>query len=126
MIDDKGNVIATPNILYSSHPHETGMSYRVTAPDGTCIIGNNCLVNKSTYDLQDQVMKINMGNQLYNVRYSGSESLLERFTISSVDPILGHWSVDLESNENLIPQAQAMEKIPLKIQYHTADTSGLQ
>ncbi|WP_218192577.1 LamG domain-containing protein [Nitrosotalea sinensis] len=126
MIDDKGNVIATPDILYSSHPHETGMSYRVTAPDGTCIIGNNCLVNKSTYDLQDQVMKINMGNQLYNVRYSGSESLLERFTISSVDPILGHWSVDLESNENLIPQAQAMEKIPLKIQYHTADTSGLQ
>ncbi len=124
--DDKGNVIAVPDNIYSSHLHETGVSFRVIAPDGTCVIGNNCLVSKSTYDLSDQVMKITIGEQIYRIRYSGPEAALERFTISSVDPILGHWNVELESNGGIMQQAQAMEKIPLKIKYRILDTSGLQ
>jgi hypothetical protein len=126
MVDNKGNVMAVPGNLYSSHLHETGLSFRVTAPDGTCVIGNNCLVNKSTYTLSDQVMQITIGEQIYRIRYSGPDATLERFTISSVDPILGHWNVELESNGGIIPQAQAMEKIPLKIKYHISDMSGLQ
>src|SRR6476660_2880444 len=48
--DNTGKTIAYASILYSSFKHGDHTMYRVTAPDGTCVIGpsENCLVIQST------------------------------------------------------------------------------
>ncbi|MGI0058716.1 MAG: hypothetical protein ACREBJ_03015, partial [Nitrosotalea sp.] len=44
--DASGHTIANPEVLYSSFNNEGTMRYKVTAPDGTCVIGvsSECLV----------------------------------------------------------------------------------
>ena len=112
----KGNIVAVPSLL-SSSLGEKGLDFRVVAPDGTCVIGSleQCLVSESTFGLPGGVKSIVLENQVYRVRYSGADNVLERFSITSVDPIVGKWTIEHESKESLIPQAHAMQDGTVKI-----------
>ena len=100
------------------------MRFKVVAPDGTCVIGgsDNCLVRGSTFGLPGQVKSITVGDQIYRVRYSGTDSPLERFSITSVDPIVGQWSTEIDSQQELLPMAHAMQDIFLKITFRPVET----
>lgn len=95
------------------------MRYKVTAPDGTCVIGtsNDCLVTNSTLDEPGQVKIITVGDQVYRVRYSGTNDTLERFSITSVDPIVGTWKVEIDSQIDLAVQTHVMDNVSLKVIY---------
>ena len=117
--DNSSNAIATPQILYSSFNNEGNMRYKVTAPDGTCVIGpsTDCLVKDSTFGMPGQIKSVVVGDQVFRVRYSGINDPLERFSITSVDPIVGTWKVEIDSQVDLTPQTQIMETVPLKITF---------
>ena len=42
---------------------------------------------------------------------------LERFSITSIDPLVNDWIVSLETSDGVIPQAQAMKDMPIKVKY---------
>ncbi len=115
--DDNGTLVASPKVLHSSYKHELGSSYQVIAPDGTCVIGilTSCLVSQSTYGLDHQTKSVTIGDQIYQVRYSGPDDLLERFTISSTDPILGMWKAGVVSTNGTT--SYDSENILLQIKY---------
>lgn len=124
----EGNItIADPAVLYSSFHNEGTMRYHVTAPDGTCVIGgaDNCLVTKSTFGLRGNFKIITVDQQTYLVRYSGPDSPLERFSITSADPIVGKWTVGIDSQADLLPLAQAVNDVFLKVKYVNSDTTPI-
>ena len=96
----------------------------MTAPDGTCVIGpsDNCLVTHSTIG-QGNFKSVTIGDQIYRVRYSGPEDPLERFSITSVDPIVGQWKVEIVSTNGLIPSAHAAQDVFLQVKYRAENTS---
>ncbi|MBI3640596.1 MAG: hypothetical protein HY223_09860, partial [Thaumarchaeota archaeon] len=122
--DNDGHTIANPQILYSSFNNEGNMRFKVVAPDGTCVIGgsDNCLVTGSTFGLPGQVKSITVGDQIYRVRYSGTDSPVERFSITSVDPIVGQWNTEIDSQQELLPMAHAIQDIFLKITFRPVET----
>jgi hypothetical protein len=124
LVTSNGTIVATPVALHSSFKNDGTMRYKVTSPDGTCVIGgqDNCLVKDSTYGLPGQIKSITLGDQIYRVRYSGPNDSLERFSITSVDPILGQWGTEIDSDNNLLPAAHAMEDVFLKITYRATPT----
>ena len=83
---------------------------------------NNCLVRESTFGQKGNFKSITIGDQVFRVRYSGPDNPVERFLITSVDPVVGQWSVELDSKDTLIPQAQAMKNTFLKIKYLPIET----
>ncbi|MDE1876627.1 MAG: hypothetical protein KGH86_07360, partial [Thaumarchaeota archaeon] len=99
------------------------MRYKVTAPDGTCVIGvsDQCLVKDSTLNAPGQIKSITIGDQIYRVRYSGINDTLERFSITSVDPIVGTWNVEIDSQVDLTPQTHTMDNVPFKITYRPVE-----
>jgi hypothetical protein len=125
LITDKdGKAVASPVILYSSFKDEGNMRYRVIAPDGTCVIGGSeeCLVKESTIGQRGNLESVTIGDQILRVRYSGPDNPLERFSITSVDPILGQWYVEIDSEGGIVPQAHAMKDTFLKIKYRATET----
>ncbi|HXG14363.1 MAG TPA: hypothetical protein VNK25_04450, partial [Candidatus Nitrosotenuis sp.] len=116
-------IVARAALLYSSDVNPTA-HYRVIAPDGTCVIGKSesCLVKGSTAGNRGNTISVELDGQIYRVRYSGQDSPLERFSITSIDPIVGTWSVLLESDQGIIPEAQALEDVQLKIKYRATYT----
>ncbi|MGB6784870.1 MAG: LamG-like jellyroll fold domain-containing protein [Nitrosotalea sp.] len=124
MLNESNNTIAQPLVLYSSFNNEGTMQYNVIAPDGVCVIGgsSDCLVTNSTLGLAGNFKSVTIGDQIYRVRYSGPDSPLERFSITSVDPILGNWKVGIDSQQGLLPQAHAMDDVYLKIKYRAIDS----
>ncbi len=116
--DKDGNIVATPQILHASYAHTGSENFKVIAPDGTCVIGPvNCLVTNSTSGMK-QYHAVSIGDQNYRVRYFEG-STLERFSISSVDPIIGKWHVEIDSNGN--PQHDSVtDNVSLKIKYSDA------
>ena len=117
--DENGRTIAYPSVLYSSFKHNDQMMYRVTAPDGTCVIGlsENCLVTQSTQLLPGHIKTVTIGGQEYKIRYSGTSSPLERFSISSEKPILGQWKAELDSQNGEASSISAMNGAFLRIKY---------
>ena len=117
--------IAKVSMLYSSFSNKGTMQFKVTAPDGTCVLGDseNCLVTQSTN--VGKIKSITIGDQIFRVRYSGSDVPLERFSITSVDPIYGNWKVEVDSKTGLIPMADAMNDVVLKVKYNDVDTSRI-
>jgi hypothetical protein len=116
----KGNsTVAYPGVLYSSFKDNNIMRYKVTSPDGTCVIGGDatCLVRDSTFGMRGNLKSVTIGDQIYRVRYSGPDSTLERFSITSVDPIVGKWKVEVVSQKDLVPHAEAASDVFLKIKY---------
>ncbi|MGH9910722.1 MAG: hypothetical protein ACRD32_08775, partial [Nitrososphaerales archaeon] len=122
--DKDGNTVALPRILYASFKDGGDMRYRVIAPDGTCVIGDSedCLVTQSTAGLPGSIKSITIGDQVYRIRYSGPANPLERFSITSIDPILGKWKVSIDSEDGLIPQAYAMKDSFFKVKYRAQET----
>src|SRR3970282_1139496 len=111
--DELGNTIARPAMIYASNDG-TGQ-FRVTSPDGTCVIGADCLVEESTLKHRGGIDSVIIDGHIYRVRYSGENSPLERFSITSLDSVLGEWNVAIIENSEFL--AAAAEDVPIKIQY---------
>gem|GEM_PF-1738380 len=118
------STIADAHVIHSSFKHGMGMRYNVIASDGTCVIGSDktCLVTNSTNYDKMGFKTITLGDQQYQVRYSGPDSPLERFSITSVDPIVGQWKVGMESNDHS-GQTQLENTVLLQIKYQSHDPS---
>jgi len=114
--DEKGNTVAMPSMLYSSLEQED-FDYTVIAPDGTCLIGSSeqCLVSESTFGLPGDSESVILEGQVYRIRYSGADNALERFSITSVDPIVGLWSIQYQLEDSVMPHALAMQDEIVKI-----------
>ena len=63
------------------------------------------------------LMSMTIDGQIYRVKYSGSENPLERFSITSFDPILGNWKIELVSENGIIQPAHALDDIDVKVKY---------
>jgi hypothetical protein len=110
--------------VYSSD-NNADLHYRVVAPDGTCVIGqsDSCLVKDSTAGNRGNTISVEIGEQIYRIRYSGQNSPLERFSVTSANPIVGNWGVTLESDSGVIPEVHAVKDVYLKIKYRSTDTN---
>ncbi|MDE1830642.1 MAG: hypothetical protein KGI25_10000, partial [Thaumarchaeota archaeon] len=126
-LTEGNNTVADPVLLYSSFHNQGTMRYHLTAPDGTCVIGgqDNCLVTKSTMGLRGDFNIVTVGQQTFLVRYSGPDSPLERFSITSSDPIVGKWTVGIDSQSTLLPLAQAASDVFLKVKYMDTDATPI-
>ena len=116
----EGDVIARPALIYASDStFDENLRFRVTASDGTCIIGgsSDCKVGESTAYNRGGLTTVDIDGQVLRVKYSGDQSTLERFSITSFDPILGNWKVELESADGIVPFAHAQDEVLMKIQY---------
>lgn len=119
LIQDKdGNTVAHPSILYSSFRDDDNLRYHVVSPDGTCVIGSSakCHVKYSTSGQRGHMVSVTIGDQIYRVKYSGPNAALERFIITSTDPIVGRWDVKIETGSGMI-QRDIMKDVSLKIKY---------
>ena len=118
VIQRDGTILADPALVYASNADDN-VRFTVTDPQGQCIIGsvNECLVNDSTRGNRGGLESVSYGDQILRVRYSGADNTLERFSITSIDPIVGQWNVSLESDDGLVQQAHASEDTVVKIKY---------
>ncbi|MFB5631423.1 MAG: hypothetical protein ACE5RN_07530, partial [Nitrosopumilaceae archaeon] len=112
-IDKFGNTIASAFSLHAFDKNSNS-SFRIIAPDGTCVIGiaDHCLINDATFGGERNMQSITIDNQIYRIRYSGPDNILERFTITSIDPIVGKWGIFKESPDGkTLPQDVGLVKI---------------
>ena len=118
VIQRDDTILADPALVYASNADDT-VRFTVTDPQGQCIIGGSdeCLVNESTRGKRGGLESVPYGDQILRVRYSGADNALERFSITSIDPIVGQWSVSLESEDGFVQQAHAAEDVMIKIKY---------
>ncbi|MEX0861815.1 hypothetical protein, partial [Nitrosopumilus sp.] len=118
VIQRDGKILADPALVYASNA-DPNVRFTVIDPQGQCIIGigNECIVNDSTRGNRGGLESIPYGDQILRVRYSGADNALERFSITSIDPIVGQWAVSLESEDGIVQQAHASEDINVKIKY---------
>jgi hypothetical protein len=118
VIQRDGQILADPALVYASNA-DSELRFTVTDPQGQCIIGgaDECLVNESTRGKRGGLESVPYGDQILRVRYSGADNALERFSITSIDPIVGQWSVSLETEDGYVQQAHASEDIDVKIKY---------
>nr|WP_179360935.1 hypothetical protein [Nitrosopumilus cobalaminigenes] len=118
VIQRDGTILADPALVYASNADDT-LRFTVTDPAGQCIIGagEECLVNDSTRDNRGGLESVPYGDQILRVRYSGADNSLERFSITSIDPIVGQWNVTLESDDGFVQQAHASDDTTVKIKY---------
>jgi len=114
-----GNVLAVPVLIYASNSQTDEFKFQVTAPNGQCIIGSSeeCSVQDSTNSLRGGLASVQYNEQTLRIKYSGPDSTLERFSITSIDPLVGDWTVTLETEEGLIPQAQAVKDLIVKVKH---------
>jgi hypothetical protein len=118
VIEKDGQVLADPALIYASNS-ASDLRFRVTDPQGQCIIGGTeeCLINDNTRGNRGGLESIPYGDQILRVRYSGADNTLERFSITSIDPIVGQWTVTLETEDESIPQAHATDDTLVKVKY---------
>ena len=66
---------------------EANVNLKITTQDGTCVIGPDvdCLVKESTRKPGQIYEIVNIDGMDYNVRYTGHDVLLEKYTILPVD-----------------------------------------
>ncbi|MCH8914235.1 MAG: hypothetical protein IIA82_00005, partial [Thaumarchaeota archaeon] len=119
IIERDGNVLSEPVLLYASNSQTDEFKFQVTAPNGQCIIGSSeeCSVQDSTRSDRGGLASVQYEGQTLRIKYSGSDSALERFSITSIDPLVGDWIVTLETEEGLIPLAQAVKDLTIKVKH---------
>jgi len=126
--DKVGNVVAQPTLLYASDYYHDDLRFRVTDPNGHCIIGGSeeCTVKDSTVKERGGIASLEHEGIILRIFYSGPYSTLERFSITSVDPLSGEWTITLEPMvkamepiDEFMPPAFALEDIDLKVKYRT-------
>jgi len=110
--------LAEPALIYASDSNEN-LRFRVLDPQGQCIIGgtDDCLIKESTQQNRGGLVSVNYEDQILRVRYSGSDNPLERFSITSIDPITDGWTVSLETRDGIMPEAHALQDTSVKIKY---------
>jgi len=66
---------------------EANVNLKITTQEGTCVIGpdTDCMVKESTRKPGQIYEVVNVDGMDYNVRYSGQDVLLEKYTILPVD-----------------------------------------
>ena len=113
-----GKVLADPALIYASDSDEN-LRFRIIDPQGQCIIGatDECIVKESTKNNRGGLVSVNYGDQILRVRYSGSDNPLERFSITSIDPIIDEWTVTLETDDGIVPEAHAIKDTLIKIKH---------
>ncbi|MCH7647378.1 MAG: hypothetical protein IIA83_02060, partial [Thaumarchaeota archaeon] len=116
-----GNTVAEPALLYASDSQHDNLRFRVIGDDGFCFIGatEECAVKDSTLNKRGGIESVEHDGIIYRVKYSGADSPLERFSITSVDQVSTNWNITLESTDDFIPQAFAMQDVHLKVKYRT-------
>jgi len=119
VVEKDGNVLASPVLIYASNAQTEEFTFQVTAPNGQCIIGSSdeCSVQDSTKLSRGGLQSVQYDGQTLRIKYSGSDSALERFSITSIDPIVGDWTVTLEAEEGFIPLAQAVKDLTIKVKH---------
>jgi len=120
-ITENDTVLADPALIYASNSIDQNLRFHVTAPNGQCVIGvsEECAIHDSTKNQRGGLTSIEYEDQIIRVRYSGPDSPLERFSITSIDPLVDNWIISLETSDGIIPQAQAMKDLPIKVKYRT-------
>ncbi|WP_048103521.1 Ig-like domain-containing protein [Candidatus Nitrosopumilus sediminis] len=118
VISQDEQVLADPALVYASDDN-TELRFKVTDPQGQCIIGasTECLIKDSTFGKRGGLESIPYGEQILRVKYSGADNILERFSITSVDPIIGQWNVSLVADDGFVQEAHASEDPIVKIKY---------
>ncbi|NHI04108.1 hypothetical protein DYY67_1483 [Candidatus Nitrosotalea sp. TS] len=86
---------------------------------------NNGNIDHVHFFERGQLKSITVGDQIYRVRYSGPDDSIERFSITSVDPIVGQWKVEIDSTQGFIPQVSAMNDVVMKVTYRPIETPFL-
>ncbi len=61
------------------------------------------MVQDSTLSNRGALYSVILDGQIYRIRYSGADSPLERFSITSFDPVIGDWKVEIISDDSLLP-----------------------
>jgi hypothetical protein len=120
-ITENDTVLADPALIYASNSVDKNLRFNVIAPNGQCMIGvsKECAIHDTTANQRGGLTSIEYEDEIIRVRYSGPDSSLERFSITSIDPLVDHWIVSLETSDGIIPQAQAMKDMPIKVKYRT-------
>jgi hypothetical protein len=74
---------AVQGSVVTSKGSEKLVNLKITADDGSCIIGQDedCLVSKTTKSAQTDYSLVTFAGQSYKVTYSGPDVLLEKFSI---------------------------------------------
>jgi hypothetical protein len=118
LIEIDGQVLAEPALIYSSNSEEN-LQFRITDPQGQCVIGgtDDCTINESTKGNRGGLTSIMYGDQILRVRYSGADNALERFSITSIDPIIDQWTISLETENGVFQEAHATTEPIIKIKY---------
>ncbi|MFB5605728.1 MAG: hypothetical protein ACE5R7_05505, partial [Nitrosarchaeum sp.] len=121
LVTENDTILADPALIYASNSIDENLRFHVIAPNGQCIIGvsEECVVHDSTTNQRGGLTSIEYEGQIIRIRYSGPDSPLERFSITSIDPLVGNWIVSLETSDGIVPQAQAMKDMPIKVKYRT-------
>ena len=57
--------------------------------------------------------------------FTGMDSNMERFSITSIDPITGPWHVGIINSKQGLAQAEAVSDVFVKIKYKDIDTSNI-
>ncbi|MCV0393625.1 MAG: hypothetical protein K5790_10125, partial [Nitrosopumilus sp.] len=117
-IEIDGKVVAEPALIYSSNS-DANLQFRVTDPQGQCVIGgtDDCTINESTKNNRGGLTSIIYGDQVLRIRYSGADNALERFAITSIDPIVDQWTISLETQDGALQEAHATPEPIIKIKY---------
>jgi len=118
LIEIDGQVVVEPAFIYSSNSDEN-LQFRVIDPQGQCVIGatDDCIINESTKDNRGGLTSIMYGDQVLRISYSGVDNALERFSITSIDPILDQWTISLETEDDVLQEAHATPEPIIKIKY---------
>ena len=73
-------------------------------------------MEQSTLKHRGAIDSILLDGQIFRVRYSGADSPLERFSITSLDSVLGEWRVEIESESSEF-MAAAAKDVSIKVKY---------
>lgn len=113
--DGLGNILGEPVGISSTFESQAGYSYKVVAPDGACIIGMEgpCLVQSVSSG--NKTASVFHGNQSDTVEYASISGKMQRFSITSSEPLSGSWKVQIEKSGSV--QEEIMSKVIAKIRY---------
>ncbi len=93
------------SLFTTQRGEEANVNLKITTLDNICVIGpdSDCLVTESTRKPGQIYEVVNINGMDYNVRYSGSDVLLEKYTILPVDPEAflptSSWNVEVLKEE---------------------------